>query len=95
MVLSSVLLWVPPAMQLEAVRQLQCGINSAGSLQVMGEIAPRKEQGRQVGVFPSMGRSWGSPGKGLGAYLGVLGREKDNWPMGLSPEDLTVVGIKR
>lgn len=36
-------------MQLEAVRQLQCRINSAGSLQVMGEIAPRKEQGRQAG----------------------------------------------
>lgn len=36
-------------MQLEAVRQLQCGINSTGSLQVMGEIASRKEQGRQAG----------------------------------------------
>lgn len=50
-------------MQLEAVRQLQCGINSAGSLQVMGEIAPRKEQGRQAGRCVSfygkvMGFSW-------------------------------------
>lgn len=50
-------------MQLEAVRQLQCGINSAGSLQVMDEVAPRKEQGRQAGRCISfygkvMGFSW-------------------------------------
>lgn len=69
--LSSALLWEPPAMQLEAVRQLQCGINSSGCLQVMGEIAPRQGQGRQASVFLSMGRSWGSPGKRLRTDLGV------------------------
>lgn len=45
MALSSASLWEPPAVQLEAVRQLQCGINSSESLQVMGETAHRQGQG--------------------------------------------------
>lgn len=43
----------------------------------MGEIAPREVQGWQAGMLPSMGRSWGSPRKGLRAYLGMLRKEKD------------------
>lgn len=60
----------------------------------MGEIAPRKEQGRQASRCVSfygkvMRFSWKRAGS---LFRCARKREKGKWPMGLSPEDLTIPG---
>ena len=60
----------------------------------MGELAPRKEQGRLAGRCVSFyGKVMGFSGERAGSlFRCARKREKDKWPMGLSPEDLTVGG---
>lgn len=82
-------------MQLEALRQLPYEITSSGFLQVVGETAPRQDQGKQAGGLPSMGRSSGFFWEKNESLFRCVGERRTNDQSALSPEDQHSPGSKR